>query len=410
MKASRSAPSILVVSAALLWPVLGTGLGCAPGESSQQSGSGGQSNSSGGAVGSGGSGTGGASSGGNGSGGSGSGGNGSGGSSSGGSSSGGNSGTGGRGNGGSIGSGGGLGSTGGSGGDAGSSVGGRSSGSGGAGGRNSGTGGAGSGGSGGGTSAGRASPGCGKSGRPANGKVYVAKESWLLFPASYDGTKPMPALFGFHGCGASNFGDGTRTEYSDQTSNNVLGSGYVVAVPLASSGDCWTYGTDITRVKALYDKLVNNYCVDLDHVFATGHSSGAQFIVQILTGSHTADASYFKFKAVAPVAASDYGAVTTPTPIMYIQGKTDSVRGNDGKTTVDTFVKGNMCGTTSTAYAGVSGCTSGSTQVNPGCVAYSSCAKPTIWCSHNDPAYSGTSHGIPCFAAQAMDFFFKSLN
>jgi poly(3-hydroxybutyrate) depolymerase len=253
------------------------------------------------------------------------------------------------------------------------------------------------------------SPGCGKSGRPADGKVYVANTSWLLFPPTYDGNTPMPVLFGFHGCGSSNFGDANRTEYSDQTKNNVLGTDYVVAIPLAASKDCFSYNTDITRTKALYDNLVANYCVDVDRVFATGHSSGAQFIVQILTGNHTMDAAHLKFKGVAPVAASDYGAITTPTPVMYIQGKNDTVRGGDGKAAVDRFVSGNQCSTTSMPYAGVNSCTSSGTQVMSGCVQYSNCMEPTIWCSHNDPAYSNTSHGIPCFAAQAMDMFFKSL-
>jgi polyhydroxybutyrate depolymerase len=305
-------------------------------------------------------------------------------------------------------SGGSSGASGGMSGDAGMSAGGAGSAAGtsGAGGNGGASGGAG------GTGGGKAngSPGCGKSGRPEGGKVYVQNVSWLLFPTTYDGNTPMPVLFGFHGCGSSNFGDASRTEYSDQTRNNVLGTDYVVAIPLAASKDCFNYNTDITRTKALYDDLVANYCVDVDHVFATGHSSGAQFIVQILSGNHTADAAHLKFKGVAPVAASDQGAVSTPTPIMYIQGKNDSVRGGDGKATVDRFVSGNMCGSTSMAYPGVNGCTSGGTQVNPGCVAYSNCMEPTVWCSHNDPAYSNTSHGIPCFAAQAMDLFFKSLD
>jgi hypothetical protein len=47
--------------------------------------------------------------------------------------------------------------------------------------------------------------------------------------------------------------------------------------------------------------------------------------------------------------------------------------------------------------------------VDPGCVSYEGCAVPTVWCSHNDPFYNGTSHGVPCFASDAMYGFFKSL-
>lgn len=226
----------------------------------------------------------------------------------------------------------------------------------------------------------------------------------------------MPVLFGFHGCGGGNRGDATRSEYTDLTSNNVLGSDYVVAVPLsADTGGCWNYGTDVSRVKKLYDDLTANYCVDLDRVFATGHSSGAQFIVQLLTTNHTSDAEHFNFKGVAPVAASHYGAIAGPVPVMYIQGKNDTVRGTDGKETVDDFVAGNSCDSSSSAYtAAGAGCQSGGVTVDPGCVEYAGCDAPTIWCSHNDPAYrqgnTNTSHGVPCFAAEATDEFFKSLD
>ena len=47
--------------------------------------------------------------------------------------------------------------------------------------------------------------------------------------------------------------------------------------------------------------------------------------------------------------------------------------------------------------------------VDPGCIEYSGCAAPTIWCSHNDPHYGGTMHGVPCFAVTAMHDFFNSL-
>jgi hypothetical protein len=91
---------------------------------------------------------------------------------------------------------------------------------------------------------------------------------------------------------------------------------------------------------------------------------------------------------------------------MYIQGKMDSVRNSDGADVVARFRTANMCMTTSMTYSPVMGCMSGSTSVNPGCIIYDGCSVPTIWCSHNDPQYSGTSHGVPCFAMKAAyDFF-----
>lgn len=257
------------------------------------------------------------------------------------------------------------------------------------------------------------SAGCEKAGgRPDNGLVTAAGDHYFAFPASYDGKKPLPVLIGFHGCGDVNRGTGAdNTEFMRLTKGTGFESEYVRAVPVSSdTGGCWNYNTDITRVKKMYDDLVANYCVDTSRVFATGHSSGAQFTVQIFTQSHTADAQHFKFKAIAPVAASDYGVMAGPIPVMYIQGKMDQERGGgDGHETVARLRAANMCMDTSKPYDMVKGCQSGQTTVNPGCVVYDGCKAPTIWCSHNDPAYSGTMHGVPCFGMTAMHDFFGGL-
>lgn len=263
-------------------------------------------------------------------------------------------------------------------------------------------------------SSGAATPsmGCDKSGRPAGGAVAVAGDHYFAFPESYDGKKPFPVLFGFHGCGSNNRGtNGTDTEFMRLTKGTGFETEYVRAVPVSSDGGgCWNYNTDIARVKKVYDELTANYCVDTSRVFATGHSSGAQFTVQIFTQNHSADAKYLKFKAMAPVAASDYGAMSGPVPVMYIQGKMDQERGGgDGHETVARLRAMNQCMDTSMPYTQVKGCQSGQTMVDPGCISYSGCKAPTIWCSHNDPAYSGTMHGVPCFGMTAMHDFFNGL-
>jgi len=246
------------------------------------------------------------------------------------------------------------------------------------------------------------SAGCGKSGRPSGGMVMVANDHIYTFPAAYDGTKPFPLYMGFHACG------NPIDQFINLTKGSAIETEYVRAVPRSSdSGGCWSYNTDIPRVLKVYDDLMANYCIDTNRIYASGHSSGAQMIVQILT--HKADAEHMHWKAVAPVAASDYGAIQLAIPVMYIQGKMDSVRGQDGASTVGRFRTANGCMTTSTPYSQVMGCSSGGTQVNPGCVEYAGCKVPTIWCSHNDPNYSGTSHGVPCFAMKAMHDFFQSL-
>ncbi|WP_438008139.1 hypothetical protein WME89_05145 [Sorangium sp. So ce321] len=246
---------------------------------------------------------------------------------------------------------------------------------------------------------GNPSPGCGKAGRPANGKVTVDNDHIYTFPESYDGSTPLPLLMGFHACG------NPIDQFINLTRGSAFETEYVRAVGRSSdAGGCWNYNNDIAKVLRIHEDLMDNYCIDMDRVFATGHSSGAQMIVQILT--HKSDADQLNFRAVAPVAASDYGALQVPMPAMYIQGQNDTVRGGDGASTVARFRAANMCQTESTPYSEVMGCQSSGKTVNPGCISYSGCSEPTIWCSHDDPAYSNTSHGVPCFAIQAMyDFF-----
>lgn len=248
-------------------------------------------------------------------------------------------------------------------------------------------------------------------GRPTGGVVTVAGSHYLMFPEGYDGTVPHPVLLGFHGCGGVNRGTGLDdTEWVRLTRATRFEDAYVRVVPLSSDpGGCWSYGTDMGRVLMIHDELLASYCVDTDRVFATGHSSGAQLIVQIVTQQHASDAQHLGLRALAPVAASDYGAIAGPMPVMYIQGQMDAERGHgDGHETVERFVAANGCGGTSMPYSQVAGCQSGTTAVGPGCIVYDGCQAPTVWCSHNDPAYNGTMHGVPCFAMTAMYDFFES--
>ena len=286
----------------------------------------------------------------------------------------------------------------GAGGDGGTTAGG-SAGAGGSSGETSGAGGGGSGGGGGG-SPGKASAGCGKSGRPNGGNVTVQNKHIYTFPESYDGDTPFPLFIGFHAAGNPIDQIKTLTDGSDFATN------YVRAFP-KSAGNEWNYNNDLDDVYAVYDELLASYCVDENRIFAAGHSSGAQMIVQILT--HADSAQHLAFKAVAPVAASNYGAITRALPVMYIQGKMDMERRSDGADVVARFTAANGCDSTTMPYAGVAMCNSSGTMVNPGCVSYAGCTEPTVWCSHNDPQYSNTNHGWPCFATNAMYDFFEAL-
>ncbi|HYQ04509.1 MAG TPA: hypothetical protein VER96_37810 [Polyangiaceae bacterium] len=260
---------------------------------------------------------------------------------------------------------------------------------------------------GGGSTAAQPSAGCSmKTPRPSGGTVTVANTSIYKFPESYDGSKPFPLLIALHACGNPN------TEFVSITDNTDFGTGYVRAFPnTPDSGQCWSnYAGDVARVIAQYDELMSKYCIDQSRVFATAHSSGAQLLVNIL--SHKADAQHLNLKGIAPVAADPYN-VAVPMPVLYIDGVMDNQRSADSaKNTVAKFRASNSCMDTSKPYSAIMTCNStesGHPMVNPGCNIYDGCSVPTIWCAHNDPAYSGTQHGIPCFAIKSMIDFFAGL-
>jgi len=257
-----------------------------------------------------------------------------------------------------------------------------------------------------GTTVAKPSPGCGKGGRPSGGQVSVANTSLYKFPTDYDGTKPYPLLIALHACGNPN------TEFVSITDGAPFGTEYVRSFPnTPDSGQCWSnYTGDVSRILSQYDEVMNNYCIDQNRVFAIAHSSGAQMLVNIL--SHKTDAQHLNLKGISPVAADPYN-VAIPMPVLYIDGQHDNQRSaNSATDTVAKFRASNMCMSTSKPYTAVAMCNStesGHPLVDPGCIIYDGCSVPTIWCSHNDPSYSGTEHGIPCFAIKAMSDFFSTL-
>jgi polyhydroxybutyrate depolymerase len=243
------------------------------------------------------------------------------------------------------------------------------------------------------------SAGCAKAnGRPASGAITQSDRIYS-FPSSYDGKTPMPLLLGLHAAGNPN------TQLQNLTKGSRLETSFVRVFP-KSQGSAWVYSTDSASIKAVIDDVLDRYCVDTSHMFATGHSSGAQMVVQLLCNGD------IQFKAVAPVAASKYCATVSPVAVLYIQGMMDAQRGGgNGADVVNVFKTSNACNAASTPVTNVATCMStfDRMQVTPGCVRYEGCTVPTMWCSHNDNGYNATDghqHGWPCFASEAIADFF----
>jgi len=237
-------------------------------------------------------------------------------------------------------------------------------------------------------------PSAGCSNGNASPSLDLPANTLFSFPPSYDGTTPVPVVLAFHAAGNPN------TQLKDRYEDD-LGDKYLVLYP-KSDGNGWTDG-DLPKVDAMFNTLTNDACIDENRVFATGHSSGSQFIVQQLCAGET------RYRAVAPVASSKYCDSWGAVPALVIHGIGDQERSWDpnGEEDIVPFRTSNGCEATSSEYP-VDGCMSGSTQVDPGCVEFAGCGVQTIWCQHNDPQYGTSHHGMPCFADALIPQFFGS--
>lgn len=244
----------------------------------------------------------------------------------------------------------------------------------------------------------RPSAGCGVGGRPEGGLVTLDAEHIYRFPEAYDGVTPLPLVFAFHA------NANPAAQFLDATRGTPLDAGFVMAFP-KSVGMGWAIEVDGARFDGVYAELLATYCIDESRVFAMGHSSGAQFIEQLLCQGES------RFRAVAPSAGASTCASWSPIPTLFIHGQNDTERLNiddaDGAKALAGYVTSNTCQPSTLGYD-VASCTRGDMLVNPGCVSYEGCAAPLVQCSHDDPNYGGTNHGWPCFANQAVFDFFAS--
>jgi poly(3-hydroxybutyrate) depolymerase len=254
---------------------------------------------------------------------------------------------------------------------------------------------------------GAASAGCGLSqGQPQN---FAVNSTILTYPDGYDGSTPVPLVFGFHGAGRTNLEQQT---VDSQTLGSELEQNYVMAF-VKSAGNAWDLGTDYPRFQAIRTQILAQLCIDTDSVFAFGHSSGAQFIVQMLGDNRARETG---FAAVAPVSSSNYGNPDwSPVPTLLIHGENDTQRGGDanGAQDIRQYAQSNQCSDTTTQLNSPA-CNSitGRGPVDPGCVQYNGCAAPTLFCRHDDPNYidngNVTNHGWPCFANRQIFEFFEA--
>ncbi len=257
------------------------------------------------------------------------------------------------------------------------------------------------------------SAGCGKMNPAMGARTIMTGGQTGTFnvhlPAGYNATTPMPLGFGFHGHGNPACGPtgGECQGFADLKA---------VTVFMKSFTDGWetpaaTLEQNVTFYNDVLALMKNEYCIDENHIFIAGVSSGGQF-VEILACRY-GDTLY----QVTPVSASVVGSATmnckgTP-PILVIHGVTD-MAGNYGQDVAAQFAKRNGCSATppaGLAQARMDMMTAfNAMQAQHVCLDWDGCtANPVRFCISSQITYSGLTHGWPRVGGQLIAEFQSGL-
>jgi polyhydroxybutyrate depolymerase len=143
-------------------------------------------------------------------------------------------------------------------------------------------------------------------------------------PRSYDGRRPVPVVFEFHGYGSSALVQvfyGNFISLADR-------HGFVIVAPNGQGADRHFNLTgeaglqdDVAMIGALLDHIESTMCVDQTRVYATGMSDGGAVTSALACRDPN------RFAAFGAVAVVVYvsGCADTPVPIMAFAGTADPV-------------------------------------------------------------------------------------
>ena len=172
-------------------------------------------------------------------------------------------------------------------------------------------------------------------------KVGGANRTYLLhLPKNYRKDKKLPLVIAFHGGG----GNAQNMENMSGFSQKADAENFIVVYPNGSNGQtknifltwnavgCCSYASennidDVGFVRALIDKLSNEYAVDTKRIYATGFSNGAMLSFRL--GTELAD----KLAAIAPVSGAIFDSTKTrggKIPVLMIHGAKDTAVKYDG--------------------------------------------------------------------------------
>lgn len=221
----------------------------------------------------------------------------------------------------------------------------------------------------------------------------VSRRFFLRVPSGYNGKKPWPVIFGFHGAGnktAAWFD--TNTDLRAQTEDKaILVFPEGPAKPTGERSWVFMSADNVVFVDAMIDWLKQNLCIDPSHLFATGQSSGGYMAMTL--GCQRGNV----FRAVATSSGGilDPGACTGSPAAFWIRtGKADTASTHDSVLkTRDFWVANQACDAASAK------------PVTPApCLSYSGCkaGASVIFCDDTG------AHGWPSYMTKGMWDLFTS--
>ena len=237
------------------------------------------------------------------------------------------------------------------------------------------------------------SSGCGSSSTDLGSSIVIEGETRtyeLSLPADYDPQIAYPLIFAWHGRGGSGIIAKLRFGLEDSAgAEAIIVYPDGLPQPLYGGDTGWEVratGSDIILFDQLFARITENTCIDMDRVFATGHSFGG-FMTNFL-GCQRGNL----LRAIAPVASGgprDNNGCQGSVAVQITHGTNDSIiELSEGEASLAKWQTMNSCSQTSIPSN------------DDHCVAYEDCTQPVRWCE-----FSG-GHMWPSFAGESIWSFF----
>ncbi|KAK4634427.1 hypothetical protein CLAFUW4_01811 [Fulvia fulva] len=157
------------------------------------------------------------------------------------------------------------------------------------------------------------SPGCGKT-LPATTKTGglgssnnislttsngLTRSYLLHIPTSYSKDVPTGLILSFHGRGQSGAHQEKLSKFSDSSVNPDMLAAYPNGVDKQWQGDPAATTDDVPFTLAMLKHIGDEYCIDLDRIYAAGKSNGGGFALNVLACSPVASTKIAAFAGFA---------------------------------------------------------------------------------------------------------------